>query len=81
MVNEILIRSDTEQFAVAEGKFDIIIDTVSRNYDLNMYLALLKPYDVLAVVGHLGMVNFNTAPLVLGSQIIYSSFIAGNKEM
>jgi uncharacterized zinc-type alcohol dehydrogenase-like protein len=42
---------DSENFASLVNKFDFILDTVSANHDLNLYLQLLKLNGVMVLVG------------------------------
>ncbi len=49
--DEVVISKDESQMAAHAGSFDLILDTVSADHDLNAYLNLLKVDGTLAVVG------------------------------
>ncbi|MFN7021652.1 MAG: NAD(P)-dependent alcohol dehydrogenase [Phycisphaerales bacterium] len=49
--DEVVISKDTGAMARHAGSFDLILDTVSADHDLNAYLALLKLDASLVVVG------------------------------
>jgi uncharacterized zinc-type alcohol dehydrogenase-like protein len=46
-----LVTKDEEQVKAAKGSFDFILDTVSAEHDMNMYLSLLKTDGVHICVG------------------------------
>jgi uncharacterized zinc-type alcohol dehydrogenase-like protein len=46
-----VVTSDPEQIKAATGTFDFILDTVSAEHDLNMYLSLLRTNGVMMCVG------------------------------
>ena len=49
--DEVVISRDAQAMAGHAGSFDLILDTVSADHDLNAYLALLKLDATLVVVG------------------------------
>ncbi len=49
--DEVVISKDGAQMAKHAGSFDMILDTVSADHDLNAYLALLKLDATLVMVG------------------------------
>lgn len=49
--HDVVISKDKEAMKKQEKSFDFIIDTVSANHDLNVYLTLLKRDGVLVLVG------------------------------
>lgn len=49
--DEVVISKNAEEMAAHAGSFDLIVDTVSADHDLNAYLALLKLDATLVVVG------------------------------
>ncbi len=49
--DEVVISKDASQMARHASSFDLILDTVSADHDMNAYLALLKLDATLAVVG------------------------------
>ncbi|MBE0565803.1 MAG: NAD(P)-dependent alcohol dehydrogenase [Krumholzibacteria bacterium] len=49
--DEVVVSRDTDAMARHTGSFDLILDTVSADHDLNAYLALLKLDATLVLVG------------------------------
>ncbi|MCL4197856.1 MAG: NAD(P)-dependent alcohol dehydrogenase [Phycisphaerales bacterium] len=49
--HEVVISKDAEAMAKRAGTFDMILDTVSADHDVNAYLALLKLDGTLVMVG------------------------------
>lgn len=49
--NEVVISKNQDEMAAHAGTFDLILDTVSADHDLNAYLNLLKVDGTLVVVG------------------------------
>jgi len=49
--DEVLISKNADEMAKHAGSFDMILDTVSADHDLNAYLALLKLDGSLVLVG------------------------------
>jgi uncharacterized zinc-type alcohol dehydrogenase-like protein len=66
-----IVTKDEAQVATVKNSFDFIIDTVSANHDLNLYLGLLKTNGTLICVG---------APAE-PYQIHAFSLLAGNKTI
>ncbi len=48
---DVIISTDPEQMAAVGRHFDIIIDAVSANHDVNRLLCTLKPRGVLVLIG------------------------------
>lgn len=46
-----VVTSDKEQVKAVKGTFDFILDTVSAEHDMNMYLSLLKTNGTMMCVG------------------------------
>lgn len=78
--HEVVISKDKEQMAKARG-FDLILNTVSANIDLNTYIGALKPHGVLVQVGApqtpLEILPFS---IIGGSKALAGSLIGGIKE-
>ena len=49
--DEVVISKDADAMAAHAGSFDLILDTVSADHDLNAYLGLLKLDGTMVVVG------------------------------
>lgn len=79
--DEVVLSKDPEQMKQQAGQFDFILDCVSAKHDIGTYLALLKPYGELALVGlpekPLEIPAFN---LIAGNKRLSGSMIGGIKE-
>jgi alcohol dehydrogenase (NADP+) len=49
--DDVVVSRDTDQMSKHVGSFDFIIDTVSAEHDINIYLQLLRPDCNLTIVG------------------------------
>lgn len=80
--HNIVISTDETQMATAQGRFDLIIDTVPYVHDLNPYIPSLANSGTLVLVGYLGPLEpmLNTAPMVLGRKSVAGSLIGGIPE-
>lgn len=76
-----LISKDGDAMHLAASGFDLIIDTVPVNHDLNPYIPLLDHDATLVLVGQIGPVEgLNTAPMIFGRRRIAGSLIGGIAE-
>jgi alcohol dehydrogenase (NADP+) len=75
--DRLLISTDNGAMEKGASSFDLIIDTVPVKHDLGPYLPLLDIDGTLVLVGHLGMIESHTAPLLLGRRRIAGSPIGG----
>lgn len=73
--------SDSEAMAGARGTFDLIINTVSADLDMEDYLRLLRPHGVLANVG-LPNEPYSVRPfsVIGGNKVLTGSQIGGIPE-
>jgi uncharacterized zinc-type alcohol dehydrogenase-like protein len=80
--DEVIISTDEEQMQKAGGKFDLIIDTVPYEHDLNPYMATLNTNGTLVVVGYLGPLDpmLHTVPMIMGRKAVAGSLIGGIAE-
>lgn len=80
--DHVVISSDQAQMKSVAGSFDLIIDTVPYDHDLNPYVATLKAQGVLGLVGYLGPLEhtLNTSPLVFFGRTLAGSLIGGIAE-
>ncbi|KAF6175873.1 hypothetical protein GIB67_003361 [Kingdonia uniflora] len=60
---------------------DFIIDTASRNQPFDSCMALLKPSEVLVLVGFPSEVKFNPMSVLVGLRAISLSIASGTKDM
>jgi len=76
-----LVSKDDNAMAEAASGFDLIIDTVPVNHDLNPYIPLLDHDGTLVLVGQIGPIEGpNTAPMIFGRRRIAGSLIGGIAE-
>ncbi|MEJ7137959.1 NAD(P)-dependent alcohol dehydrogenase [Amphibiibacter pelophylacis] len=79
--DHIVISTDEAQMAAVAGRFDLIIDTVPYEHDVNPYVPTLAVGGTLVMVGYLGPLDaFNTAPLVFARKALAGSLIGGIAE-
>lgn len=79
--HDFLVSKDDAAMQSAGSGFDLIIDTVPVNHDLNPYIPLLDNDATLVLVGQIGPVEgSNTAPLIFGRRRIAGSLIGGIAE-
>lgn len=80
--DKVVISTIEKEMREVAGEFDLIIDTVPYDHDVNPYMATLKSSGTLVLVGYLGPLNstLNTVPMVLGRKSLAGSLIGGIKE-
>lgn len=80
--DEVIISTDENQMKSVANKFDLIIDTVPYDHDLNPYISTLNISGTLVLVGYLGKLEdlLNTVPLILGRKSVAGSVIGGIAE-
>ena len=80
--HEVIISTDESQMQKVMGKFDVIIDTVPYEHDLNPYIGTLSTNGTLVVVGYLGPLDpmVMTVPLIMGRKSVAGSLIGGIAE-
>ncbi len=78
----VVISTYENEMKAAAGKFDIIIDTVPYDHDINPYISTLNINGTLVLVGYLGKMEESllTVPMVLGRKSVAGSLIGGIKE-
>ena len=79
---DIILSTDAAQMQAAANRFDLIIDTVPYDHDINPYLPTLKLDGTLVLVGLIGDISskLSTVPLLLGRRTVAGSVIGGIKE-
>ncbi|MDM7920872.1 MAG: zinc-binding dehydrogenase, partial [Pyrinomonadaceae bacterium] len=76
-----IVSKDHDAMAAAAGSFNLIIDTVSANHDINPYINALGLNGVLVVVGMPETpATVHQASLILGNKAIAGSLIGGIPE-
>jgi len=79
--DHIVISTQAAQMAAVAGKFDLIINTVPYQHDVNPYIPTLASGGTMVMVGYLGPLDdFNTAPLVFSRKALAGSLIGGIAE-
>jgi uncharacterized zinc-type alcohol dehydrogenase-like protein len=76
-----VVTTDADELATVKGNFDFILDTVSANHDLNLYLSLLKSDGVHICVG-IPSEPFSLSPFSLptGNKVLAGSGAGGLPE-
>ncbi len=80
--DSVVISTYGNEMKAAAGKFDLIIDTVPYDHDINPYISTLNVSGTLVLVGFLGKMEeaLLTVPMVLGRKSVAGSLIGGIKE-
>jgi len=80
--DHIVLSTDASQMASVANKFDLIIDTIPYNHDVNLYLPTLALNKTLVLVGLIGQLEptLQTLPLMMGRKSIAGSAIGGIPE-
>ncbi len=80
--DSVVISTYENEMKSAAGKFDLIIDTVPYDHDINPYIATLNISGTLVLVGYIGKMEdpLFTPPMILGRRSVAGSVIGGIKE-
>ncbi|WP_439480435.1 NAD(P)-dependent alcohol dehydrogenase [Chryseobacterium aquaticum] len=80
--DHVVISTDEEQMISVAGKFDLIIDTVPYDHDVNPYISTLNINGTLVLVGFIGKMDETlfTPPMILGRRSVAGSVIGGIAE-
>ncbi|MFA5505409.1 MAG: NAD(P)-dependent alcohol dehydrogenase [Vulcanimicrobiota bacterium] len=77
----VVLSNNPDQMTASAGTFDLIIDTVSANHDVNAYLSLIKRHGTMVLVGApedpLQIASFS---VISGSKNLAGSLIGGIAE-
>jgi uncharacterized zinc-type alcohol dehydrogenase-like protein len=77
-----ILTTDAEQMKTVRRNFDLILDTVSAEHDVNNYLALLRTNGTLVVIGLPGVpFSVNANSLLSGRRSMAGSMIGGIAEL
>ncbi|MGZ5210936.1 MAG: NAD(P)-dependent alcohol dehydrogenase [Kaistella sp.] len=78
----VVISTYENEMNAAKGKFDLIIDTVPYDHDINPYINTLNISGTLVLVGYIGKMDDGlfTPPMILGRKSVAGSVIGGIKE-
>lgn len=80
--DRIVLSTEEDQMKAVRNNFDLIIDTVPYNHDLNPYVNTLAIDGTIVLVGYIGVLEdmVSTVPMVLGRKSIAGSVIGGIEE-
>ena len=80
--DHVVLSTDATQMKTVRNRFDLIIDTVPYQHDLNPYLPTLTLNGTLVLVGLLGDIQpaLSSVPLILGRKSVAGSVIGGIAE-
>jgi len=78
----IVLSTDPAKMKAVANRFDLIIDTVPNDHDVNPYLPTLALDGTLVLVGFVGQGKdaLSTVPLVFGRRSVAGSIIGGIRE-
>lgn len=80
--DHVVLSNDPEQMKAVTGRFDVVIDTVPYDHDVNPYMPTLALEGVLVLVGYMGPLStpVNAGSVVRGRKAISGSFIGGLRD-
>ncbi|WP_315053556.1 NAD(P)-dependent alcohol dehydrogenase [Chryseobacterium indoltheticum] len=80
--DHVIISTDEEQMNSVKGKFDLIIDTVPYDHDVNPYISTLTINGTHVLVGFIGKMEDSlfTPPMIMGRKSVAGSVIGGIAE-
>lgn len=80
--DHIILSTDKAQMKAARASFDLIIDTVPYNHELNGYVSTLAVNGTLVLVGYLGPIEpaINSVPMIVARKSVAGSMIGGIPE-
>ncbi|CAA7390517.1 NAD(P)-dependent alcohol dehydrogenase [Chryseobacterium fistulae] len=81
--DHVIISTDDSQMEDVKGKFDIIIDTVPYEHDINPYMQTLSLNGTLVLVGFVGEfqhAEVSTRPMIFQRRSVAGSLIGGIAE-
>src|SRR5210317_2494006 len=79
--DEVIISTDAEQMKESAGSFDFILDTISADHDINVYLGMLAMDGTITLVGAPEKpLAVSAFALIFGRKNLNGSLIGGIKE-
>ncbi|MBC7807362.1 MAG: NAD(P)-dependent alcohol dehydrogenase, partial [Akkermansiaceae bacterium] len=80
--DHVVLSTDAEQMKGVANRFDLILDTVPHQHDLNPYLATLKLDGTMVLIGLLEPLDppVSAVSLIMGRRSLAGSAIGGMKE-
>jgi uncharacterized zinc-type alcohol dehydrogenase-like protein len=73
----LMVSTDETAMAAAQGRFDLILDTISTDHGLSPYLGLLRTDGMLCVLGAFGPVQAGMFDLLMGRKNLTASATGG----
>ena len=80
--HKVVISTYDNEMEAVQGTFDLIIDTVPYDHDINPYVSTLNINGTLVLVGYIGKMEdgLATPTMILGRRTVAGSVIGGIKE-
>lgn len=80
--DKVVISTSEQQMGSVKNTYDLIIDTIPYNHDVNPYLSTLAADGALVLVGYFGPLEptVQTAPLIVRGKSITGSLIGGQAQ-
>lgn len=81
--DQVIISTDEDEMKAVLNKFDLIIDTVPYEHDINPYMQTLAVNGTLVLVGYIGEFEndaVSTKPMIYKRRSVAGSLIGGIKE-
>lgn len=80
--DQVIISTYENEMKAAAGKFDLIIDTVPYDHDINPYISTLNINGTLVLVGYIGKMSapLSTPKMINGRRAVAASLIGGIAE-
>lgn len=78
--DDVLVTTDSDAMAKSKERFDVLLNTVSKNHDLNNYLATVKRQGEIILVGTPHQIEAMPLSLIFRQKKMSGSFIGGLHE-
>jgi len=80
--HHVVASTDPEEMKAVADEFDLIIDTIPFDHDINIYLPTVAPFGNLCIVGQIGPLSsgLDGSALIGGNRSVTGSCIGGIKE-
>lgn len=78
--DHVVLSTDKAQMKAVARRFDLVIDTVPNDHELDPYVPVLAIDGTIVLVGYLGPTKVKSTPLILGRRAVAGSVIGGIAE-
>ena len=78
--DQVVLSTDAAQMKAVNSHFDLIIDTVPYDHEIDEYIPTLALNGALVMVGYLGEFKANSVPMIFGRKSVAGSLIGGIAE-